>query len=68
MKLLNLNDSDCERPCKHKKLYNICTMLVQRLRRWTNIVQMLYKCLVFTGRGPVEITQAQQDMVLRRVC
>ena len=27
-------------------------MLDQRLRRWTNIVQMLYKCFVFTGVAP----------------
>ena len=27
-----------------KHLYNICTMPAQRLRRWTNVVQMLYKC------------------------
>ena len=33
--------------CVH--LYNICTMLAQRLRRWANIVQMLYKCFVFAG-------------------
>ena len=31
-----------------KHLYNICTMSVQRLRRWTDIVQMLYKCFVCT--------------------
>ena len=30
-------------------LYNICTTPAQRLRRWPNIVQMLYKCLVFAG-------------------
>ena len=30
-----------------KHLYNICTMLAQRLRRWADIVQMLYKCFVF---------------------
>ena len=30
-----------------KYLYNICTMLVQRRRRWTDVVQMLYKCFVF---------------------
>ena len=34
---------------KTKHLYNICTMLAQRLRRWSNVVQMLYKCFVFTG-------------------
>ena len=26
-------------------------MLDQRLRRWSNIVQMLYKCFVFTGNS-----------------
>ena len=35
-------------PVITKHLYNICTMSVQRLRRWSNIVQMLYKCFVFT--------------------
>ena len=30
-----------------KHLYNICTMLDQRLRRWSNIVQMPYKCFGF---------------------
>ena len=34
---------------KHKKnIYNICTTSAQRLRRWSNIVHMLYKCFVFT--------------------
>ena len=32
-----------------KHLYNICTMLDQRLRRWSNIVQMPYKCFGFQG-------------------
>ena len=32
-----------------KHLYNICTMLAQRRRRWAGIVQMLYKCFVFAG-------------------
>ena len=27
-----------------KHLYNICTMSAQRLRRWSNIEQILYKC------------------------
>ena len=33
--------------------YNICTCTTsaQRLRRWSYIVQMLYKCFVFTGNG-----------------
>ena len=34
---------------KHKTDYNICTTSAQRLRRWSNIVKMLYKCCVFTG-------------------
>ena len=29
-------------------LYNICTTLAQRLRRWSNIVQMVYNCFVLT--------------------
>ena len=32
-----------------KHLYNINTTLVQRLRRWSNIVKILYKCFVFTA-------------------
>ena len=32
-----------------KHLYNICTTSARRLRGWSNIVQMLYKCFVFTG-------------------
>ena len=37
-------------------LYTICTMSAQHLRRWSNIIQMLYRCFVFTGmpaRGSV---------------
>ena len=36
-------------PANTKHLYNICTTSAQRLRRWPNIVQMLYKCFVFAG-------------------
>ena len=32
-----------------KHLYNICTTMDQRLRRCSNIEQMLYKCFVFVG-------------------
>ena len=31
--------------------YSICTMLGQRQRRWPNIVQMIYKWFVFTGKA-----------------
>ena len=35
-------------PVNTKHLYNICTMLDQRRRRWSNVVQMLYKfCCVW---------------------
>ena len=30
-------------PASKKHLYNICTASAQCLRRWSNIVQMLYK-------------------------
>ena len=33
----------------HKHLYNICTTSARRLRRWADIVQMLYKCFVLAG-------------------
>ena len=36
-------------PENTKFLCNICPTLGQRLRRWFNIVQMLYKYFVFTG-------------------
>ena len=36
-------------PVNTKHLYNICKMLDQRRRRWADVVQMLYKCFVFTG-------------------
>ena len=36
-------------PANTKYLYNICTTSAQRLRRWFNIVQMLYKCFALTG-------------------
>ena len=34
-------------PVNTKHLYNICTTLAQRRRRWADVVQMLYKCFVF---------------------
>ena len=39
-------------PANKKHLYNICTTTDQRLGRWSNIVQMLYKCFVFAGLRP----------------
>ena len=46
----SMSDTRCTFPGQTKKhLYNICTTSAQRLRRWSNIVQMLYKCFVFAG-------------------
>ena len=36
-------------PAITKHLHNICTTSTERLRRSANIVQMLYKCFVFSG-------------------
>ena len=36
-------------PANTTHLYDICTMLDKRRRRWSNIIQMLYKCFVFAG-------------------
>ena len=36
-------------PTNTNHLYNICTMLDQRLRRWSDVVQMLCKYFVFDG-------------------
>ena len=47
-----LNAWDTTANTKH--LYNICTMLDQRRRRWDDIVQMLYKCFVFAGIYPAQ--------------
>ena len=38
-----------------KHLYNICSRLDKRQRRWADVVQMLYKCFVFAGQGLVEL-------------
>ena len=39
----------CGFPANTKHLYSICTTSDQRFRRWSNIVQLLYKCFVFAG-------------------
>ena len=43
-----------ENPANTKHLYNICTMLGQPRRRWTYVVQILYKCFVFAGKSDEE--------------
>ena len=42
---------DVFNPVNTKHLYNICTKLIQRRRRWADVVQMLYKCFVFAGNS-----------------
>ena len=50
-------------PANTKHLYNICTTSAQRLQRWANIVQMLYKCFVLIGiRLDSQQTQDVQPM------
>ena len=49
--LVQCGDNLLNYPENTKHLYNICTTLAQRLRCWTNVVQMLCKCLVFASRG-----------------
>ena len=39
-------------PANAKHFYDICTTSTQRLRRRSNIVQMLYKCFLFAGWIP----------------
>ena len=46
---LSLSLITSEIPANTWHLYNICTMLDQRRRRWAYVVQMLYKCFVFAG-------------------
>ena len=52
---------------KHKHLYNICTML--DLRRWADVVQMLYKCFVFAETASLPQKQIsinrRHDLFLR---
>ena len=45
-----------------KHLYNICTMTAQRLRRWPNIVQILYKCCVLMASLSVGLQDGLQNM------
>ena len=48
-----------------KHLYNICTMLDQRRRRWADVVQMLYKCFVFSEFMVVlKLLQDQHDCTI----
>ena len=46
-----LEHVDCD-PANTKDLQNIYSTSAQRLQRWSNIVQMFYKCFVFAVYGP----------------
>ena len=48
-RLVKVDNKLCPLPVNTKHLYNICTMLDQRRRRWADVVQMLFKCLEFVG-------------------
>ena len=43
---IKVNHSTQGCPANTNNLYNICTMLDQRRRRWADVVQLLYKCFV----------------------
>ena len=42
-----------------KQLYNMYTTPAQRLRRWSNIVQVLYKCFMFAVNDIDGLVQSQ---------
>ena len=60
-------NSLCANPVNTKYLYNICTILDQRLRRWSNIVQMLYKYFVFTGKF-IPDRQGKNRLTINNYC
>ena len=41
-------------------------MLDQRRRRWADVVWMLYKCFVFTGRSLGHTSEIQNDVFMHR--
>ena len=43
-------------PASAKHLYNICKMLVKRLRSWYNVVQMLYRWFVLARKVLMSVT------------
>ena len=55
-------------PANTKHLYNICTTSVQRLRRWSDIVNMLYKCFVFAGMTYIWVSRNPATSSETRFC
>ena len=41
-----MDEGDGTYPVNTEHLYNICTMLDQRPRRWADVVKMLYKLIL----------------------
>ena len=50
------SESCCAYPENTKDLYNICTTSTRRLRRWSNIVQMVYKYNCYTNTNVYWVT------------
>ena len=55
-------------PANTKHLYNIYTMSAQRLRRWSNIGYMLYKCFVFAGKSHGNVSFIKSVSLQHHVC
>ena len=51
-----------------KHLYNICTMLAQRLRRWANIVQKFYNNVLCLQAPRAAVTAAQGQGWSNQLC
>ena len=49
--LYTIGDKYSSYPVNTGYLYNICTMLDQRRRRWSDVVRMEFKCFVFSGKS-----------------
>ena len=57
-----MNRGSC--PVNTKHLHNICTTSAQRLRRWADVVQILYECFVFTGTDHILNNIISDDGIL----
>ena len=51
--LLRKFHDEIDNPVNTKHLYNIYATPAQRLRRWSNILIMLYKCVYWEYNAPV---------------
>ena len=53
-------------PANTKPLFNICTTSAPRLRRWSNDVQVLYKCFMFNWMLVAILPQSVKNDVMPR--